>query len=257
MRNVICMKWGTLYGPEYANRLYAMVRTHLDGPLRFVCLTDDPSGLREEIEYHGCPVLDLPMPHRMRGWRKISLFSAAEDLFGLEGDWLYLDLDVVVTGTLEGFFTYRPELPFVVMRNWTQPRKRIGNTSCYRFRVGESRYIRDRLLEDPVPLIRKYRNSQTYISNTIDDLQFWPEPWCALFKVHCVPPWPMRFWKEPLPPSGARVVAFPGSPNPHEAVAGLWPEKRIYKRIYKYIRPARWIEEAWQAAERAAASADR
>lgn len=25
-RNVICMKWGTKYGPEYVNRLYAMVR---------------------------------------------------------------------------------------------------------------------------------------------------------------------------------------------------------------------------------------
>ncbi|MDR6215099.1 hypothetical protein QE399_002788 [Paracidovorax wautersii] len=25
-RHVICMKWGTKYGPEYVNRLYAMVR---------------------------------------------------------------------------------------------------------------------------------------------------------------------------------------------------------------------------------------
>jgi hypothetical protein len=29
LRNVICMKWGTKYGPEYVNRLYAMVRRHL------------------------------------------------------------------------------------------------------------------------------------------------------------------------------------------------------------------------------------
>jgi len=28
-RHVICMKWGTKYGPEYVNRLYAMVRRHL------------------------------------------------------------------------------------------------------------------------------------------------------------------------------------------------------------------------------------
>ena len=25
------MKWGTKYGPEYVNRLYAMVRRHLEG----------------------------------------------------------------------------------------------------------------------------------------------------------------------------------------------------------------------------------
>ncbi|HAU58261.1 MAG TPA: glycosyltransferase, partial [Comamonadaceae bacterium] len=30
-RHVICMKWGTKYGPEYVNRLYAMVRRHLSG----------------------------------------------------------------------------------------------------------------------------------------------------------------------------------------------------------------------------------
>ena len=27
-RHVICMKWGRKYGPEYVNRLYAMVRRH-------------------------------------------------------------------------------------------------------------------------------------------------------------------------------------------------------------------------------------
>ena len=30
-RVVLCMKWGTKYGPEYINRLYAMVRRHLEG----------------------------------------------------------------------------------------------------------------------------------------------------------------------------------------------------------------------------------
>jgi hypothetical protein len=48
LRNVICMKWGTKYGPEYVNRLYAMVRRHLTGDFRMVCLTDDPTGIRTE-----------------------------------------------------------------------------------------------------------------------------------------------------------------------------------------------------------------
>jgi hypothetical protein len=46
LRNVICMKWGTKYGPEYVNRLYAMVRRHLTGDFRMVCLTDDSKGIR-------------------------------------------------------------------------------------------------------------------------------------------------------------------------------------------------------------------
>ena len=49
-RHVICMKWGTKYGPEYVNRLYAMVRRHLSGPFNFVCLTDNAAGIRPEVQ---------------------------------------------------------------------------------------------------------------------------------------------------------------------------------------------------------------
>ena len=47
-RHIVCMKWGTKYGPEYVNRLYAMVRRHLRGDFHFVCLTDDAKGIRAE-----------------------------------------------------------------------------------------------------------------------------------------------------------------------------------------------------------------
>jgi hypothetical protein len=64
-------------------------------------------------------------------------------------------------------------------------------------------------------------------------------------KVQCVPPMPLRWWKTPAIPAGARVVAFPGVPNPHEAVRGQWPAK-WYKRFYKTIRPATWISDYWR-----------
>ena len=59
-RVVLCMKWGTKYGPEYINRLYAMVRRHLQGDFRFVCLTDNTDGLRAEVECFPIPPLALP-----------------------------------------------------------------------------------------------------------------------------------------------------------------------------------------------------
>jgi hypothetical protein len=74
----------------------------------------------------------------------------------------------------------------------------------------------------------------------------------VLFKTHCVPPWPLRFWQTPKRPAEARVVAFPGVPNPHEAVDGRWPAK-TWKKCYKFIRPAPWIGEAWAGAEAALA----
>ena len=97
------MKWGQLYGPEYVNRLYAMARGHTTGPLRFVCLTDDRSGIRPEVECRDCPEVAIPAPFNRRGWRKLATYGASEQLFGLSGQWLFLDLDVVVLGSSYNF----------------------------------------------------------------------------------------------------------------------------------------------------------
>jgi hypothetical protein len=249
-RQVICMKWGARYPSTYVNRLYAMVRSRVRGPLRFVCLTDDVRGVNPKVECHDCPEIELPLPHRLRGWRKLNLFAPSERLFGLTGDWLFLDLDVVVTGALDDFFTYRPDESFVVMQNWTQPGRGIGNTSVFRFRVGAHPYLPERCVAEFDRIHRAHRNEQVYVSREITSIAFWPDEWCLLFKVQCVPPWPARFWRAPVLPESARVVAFPGSPDPHEAADGQWPCRNRIKKIYKHIRPARWITETWDAAEK-------
>ncbi len=248
LKQVICMKWGTLYSAEYVNRLYAMVRKQVSGPLHFVCLTDDKKGIRSEVECLECPV--LPIASRAnRPWRKVTLFRNSKHLHGLNGNWLFLDLDVVIADSLDPFFEYKPEKKFIVMQNWTQPGKGIGNTSVYRFKVGADEYLYDNLIANYSNIFKKYPNSQTYISKTIEEINFWPEDWCVLFKVQCVPSWPLRFWKDPILPKKAKVVAFPGDPNPHDAVVGRWPVKRFYSKLYKYIKPARWIQRIWDEAE--------
>ncbi len=246
MKQVICMKWGTLYGAEYVNRLYSAVRRNTTGELDFVCLTDNPAGIIPDVRCCDCPEIDIPPPHNLRGWRKLNLFARSEHLFNLTGNWLYLDLDVVITGSLDPFFEYEPEASFVVMRNWTQPDSGIGNTSCYRFRVGADEYLLTDLLQQHDVILEKFSNSQSYISRSVKQIEFWPDEWCLLFKVQCIPPWPLRFWKTPVLPKSARVVAFPGVPNPHQAVEGEWPVKAVWKKSYKYIRPAVWINDCWR-----------
>ena len=73
--NVICMKWGRLYGPEYVNNLHSGVTRHLKRPHRFVCFTDDPLGLNSAIETFPLPKLGLPPDH------KDALASSARDIF--------------------------------------------------------------------------------------------------------------------------------------------------------------------------------
>lgn len=245
MRQVICMKWGTLYGADYVNRLYNMVRRNLTGEFRFVCLTDDPTGIVEGVECFDCPTVDIPAPYCNRGWRKVSLW--AEQVNGLEpGEALFIDLDVVITGSLDDFFERDGD--FIVCFNWsTGAERRIGNTSIYRFRVGSYPHLLTNLLENTEEVLETFPNSQTYISRTIpaDAMTFWPDGWCHSFKVHCVPNGIQRWRIDPVLPAGSRIVVFPGVPNPHQAVAGEWPAP-WYKKFYKHIRPAKWIAEHWR-----------
>ena len=98
------MKWGTLYGPEYANRLYGMVARNTSRPLRFICFTDDASGLRSEIEVQPIPHIDLPEPYIRTGWRKLAIWG--ESLLNIEGNVLFLDLDLLITGSIDPFFDF-------------------------------------------------------------------------------------------------------------------------------------------------------
>jgi hypothetical protein len=244
MKQIVCMNWGTAYGADYVNRLYSMVSRHVTGPFHFVCLTDRSEGIRGEVECRPCPEIDLPLPHRNRGWRKINLWAPSVD--GLSpGDALFIDLDVVITDSIDSFFTYNPSCSFVVIRNWTQPDKRIGNTSVYRFRVGGQPHLLSHLVENQQEMMARYQNSQTYISENVGEMEFWPDEWCRSFKVHCVPRGLKRYFVEPGLPAGTRIVAFPGVPNPPDAAIGRWPAP-WYKRAYKHFRPATWVQKHWQ-----------
>ena len=143
MQTIICMKWGAAYGAEYANTLYSMVRRNSTRPLRFVCFTDDPAGLRDEIEPQPLPPINLPESHQWKAWRKISLWQ--RDLPGVQGDVLFLDLDVVITGSIDSFFDFKPDETYCVIENWTQRGEGIGNTSVFRLRVGAYPEVYDAL----------------------------------------------------------------------------------------------------------------
>ena len=242
--NVVCMKWGPLYGPHYVNRLARMVGRHLTRPHRFLCFTDDGEGIDARVETAPLPPIDLAPEHAMKPWRKIGLFNAR--LADLAGPTLFLDLDIVVVGGLDPFFDHEPGA-FCIIHNWTHPARRVGNSSVYRFEVGADSYVLDRFHSAPHQhWIDRYRNSQTFLSDSVRDLRFWPAAWCASFKKHCLPSWPRRLVAPPRLPEGARIVVFHGRPNPDDAAAGRWPEPVWWKRPVKQLRPAPWIAEHWR-----------
>ncbi len=92
-RQILTIKWGRKYGPEYLDRLYGMVARHLAAPFSFFCLTDDPTGIRPEVTCLPLPDLGCAMPTGTKGiWGKSRLW--APDLGGPTGPVLFLDLDL-------------------------------------------------------------------------------------------------------------------------------------------------------------------
>jgi hypothetical protein len=238
-RVILCMKWGVKYGPEYVNRLYAMVRRHLRGEFRFVCLTDRVDGIRSEVTCFPIPDLKLPEGLPERGWKKLTTFEA--DLHGLTGTALFLDLDVVVTESIDGFFEQPGE--FLIIHDWKRPWRVTGNSSVYRFRLGAHADVLEQFRATQASAREAFRNEQAFLSDVLHKqgkLSYWPSAWCCSYKYHCIPRWPTNYWREPAIPAGTRIVIFHGEVNPPDALEGR------RNRALRYVRRAPWIAEHWR-----------
>jgi hypothetical protein len=240
---VLCLKWGTKYGPHHVHRLRAMVDRHLAAPHRFLCLTDDGAGLDASVERRPLPPGDLH-----GAWNKLLLFH--RDLDDLGGTALYLDLDIVVLRALDPLLSYRPADPFVSIRDWYRPM--TWNSSVMRFRAGAGAWgrILDEFLDlrarglirpsdDPAEAgtpehSRVYYDLRRDPPERLTGDQEWitgivrpggehrrhsfPDRWMASWRKHCR--------KTGRRPWLARVVVFHGHPKPDEVdvpwVARAW-----------------------------------
>jgi hypothetical protein len=235
--NVLCMKWGTKYPADYVNRLHRMVAKHLAIPFRFVCLTDDASGLNEGIERFPIPEMPVDVSGPERGWTKILTFSP--ELYDLQGQTLFLDLDLLVVDNIDALFTAAGEV--LIIKDWLK-RDGTGNSSVYRFEIGKHPDVLQEFIERWPEVKKDFRNEQEFISAVLlrkGALAYWPETWCRSFKRHCMHPFPKSLFKEPQVPAGAKIVVFHGHPHPDEAVrgeSGKW---------YRFMRPATWIQDYW------------
>lgn len=222
--NVLCIKWGTKYPAEYVNKLHSMVERHLSLPHRFVCLTDDATDINPQVE-----CIPLLTEHLTGWWHKLSIFQS--DVHDLTGPTVFLDLDVVITDSIDFLFTDRPELDFIGVCDFIFP-DREYNTSVFRYEMGSHPEIFERFQTE----LKLRSDGNYYTRNGVAYIG--DQPWIT----HCVHPdgqhtgysydsskivsYKRKVMHGGLKP-GVAIVVFHGNPNPHEC-------------------PDTWIEKHWQ-----------
>lgn len=256
--NILTLKWGVRYSSEYVNRIYRGVKAHLHRPFRFVCVTDDATGLAEGIETGPVPEKPPEMKnvygYAVKGWPNIyiKLLLFRPGFAGLSGPTLFLDIDQVITGDLDCFFDYRPG-EFCIIRNWVELRKRIfrkvpfcGNSSCFRFDAGEkSAYIYDTFMREIDFALddRRFTTEQAYMTHAVgfDRVNFWPEGYVRSFKRDCAWLWPLNHLLTPRFKKGTRILCFHGHPWPEEAIVGYRG-----RHMNTWTKPCAWVRELWE-----------
>ncbi|GMF16031.1 unnamed protein product [Phytophthora lilii] len=221
---VVCVKWGTKYGPGYVNKLYNSVMRH-SGDLAptqvtFVCLTDDSEG----IELHETMHI-LPLSDGWKGWwNKCQLFSSQVSAKLRElghSRCLYLDLDTVIVGTLSDLLMVSPRsgvLALLKTDQMTNEQREGGfNSSIMAWHNENAKSLQflHSFLQDNVFAVSKY----------IYKFDHWLEmahPQ-ARFLEDIFPGQIVEYRsldeKAAMPPTNASVVCFPLQPKPHTATA--------------------------------------
>lgn len=245
--NILCLKWGTRYPAEFTNILHRSVRRHLHRPFRFVCVTDNASGLDPEIDT--VPIPENPFPDRFAKWpniyMKLAIFRPG--FADLRGPTLFSDVDVVIQRDLDGFFDYEPGANCII-HNWVESRKLIfrkrpavGNSSLFRYNAGECDYVYETFLREVDDALdpQKYPTEQAFLTHAFRNVRWWPEEWVKSFKRTCVPAFPLNLFVRPRKPD-TRVLVFHGKPDPDQAVAGYSTGKLEHR-----VKPCPWILEDW------------
>ena len=248
--NILTMKWGDYYGPHYVNRLYWAVNRNLSKEFRFLCYTDDPTGIIPEVECH--PMIDVKYSPDWpdRRWNKLGVFRTGGGTSDLEGTCLFLDLDTLIVDSIDCMFDYEPGVFCIsnsLSRLWKEIRsvqknkRRFGNTSVFRFEANTMDFILQNYEENSELILSKYTLEQDYVTDMVRNyFRFWPESWVILFHGKCRRPTPLNFVLPPFKPKFAKIIVFTAFPNMQHAIDG-YKLKRL-----RGVLPTPWIADHWR-----------
>ena len=208
---VACVWWGTKYGVEYVEKLRNSVARNLSVPYEFVCITD-----REDVP-EGVRAIPTPVANELcqstnsygdgKGWwAKVGLFKPG--LFGDATRIMYLDLDVVVCGSLDRIACSQES--FCMIENFGPNKGHAAHNSSLVLWTPSERT--DRIYEKFSPEVTvELHGDQCWIWRVMDeDIYNYPKSWAVSYKYEKAG----LAWQNANQETA--VIVFHGKPDPHE-----------------------------------------
>jgi len=203
-----------------------MVKRNLTTPHKFICFTDN-TVIHKQRDFKDKDIEFRQFKrHDFNGWfNKLQLFSPDSNL---EGNTLYMDLDVVIMKNIECFGYIGEDKNFVGMNDFN-PTSGLFNSSIMRFNNKYHSVIWEQYLKRRTEFNSSHGDQEiitTLIKKHEDTISF-PDEWTQSYK------WLNRngdryhiskqtYEQDP----NAKVCVFHGSPNPHDStqewVQKLW-----------------------------------
>ena len=209
--NFACVCYGKKYSVEYVQKLYNMVQRNTTLEHNFFIFTDN---IEMEIDGH---VNIRTFPETLNGWwNKMQLFRPDT----LDGDTLYMDLDVVITGNIDCFFNYEPEADFIGMNDFN-PDTKIFNSSVFKFKPEAMKSKLWQPFTDDRTKWLRYSGDQNVISDLIighPGTRSFPDSWTQSYKWYDRKGQRYHKGKWTFEHNGESLVTvFHGEPNPHQS----------------------------------------
>jgi hypothetical protein len=108
----------------------------------------------------------------------------------------------------------------------------------------EQKKIYDRFMAGQQTHCQTHKYDQDFLTQSLENVHYWPPSWTASFKRHCLTYYPFNKWVTEIKrPREAKVVVFHGEPRPLDVVRRgcyRWGTKRKFG-----YGPVPWVREYW------------
>lgn len=206
MITVCCLYVGNkIYDIKYVENLSKGVKKNLTQEYQFVIFTDRKDQLAE-LQDFGKVVLLPSFNFNKAWWNKLWLFSKES---GLSGTILYLDLDVIILGSLDKFIT---DKKFKIIHDFNRsnhPNWNKSNSSIMSWKHEDHTHLWGKFYVNVPNYTSRMHGDQDFIHLYEHDKEWYPDNWAISYR------W--EYLKGKLfDNKETSVLVLHGKPKPHE-----------------------------------------